>query len=177
MRIRLIFKLSFAKSIKTAKVLDLGCGVGRHLGFLGGLLPHADLRGVDINPVLLDYCRGKFPRSRFCSSLVEDQDTDYDLVLLLGGNLGMFVSEEILVRALRNIRQKLRKGGLIFVESNPKGGHSCQPVELTFKYKDASSNFRWGFYSPDCAKRAIERAGFTHLETVPSLAGLEASGE
>ena len=47
-----------------ARILDLGCGTGLELGFYFGIVPTADITGVDLAPGMLDALRAKYPGRR-----------------------------------------------------------------------------------------------------------------
>ena len=44
-----------------AQVLDLGCGTGLELGYYFGMMPSAEITGIDLAPGMLGRLRSKFP--------------------------------------------------------------------------------------------------------------------
>lgn len=69
-----------------ASILELGCNVGRNLGILRSLVPHASLNAVEINPIALEIADEKYKlNSKFAGSIFEYQtDALFDLVFTSG---------------------------------------------------------------------------------------------
>ena len=152
---------------KAWKVLDYGCGVGRHLKWLREYLPTSQLHGIERNVPLMERCQERLPEARFVQTFEEVQDRDFDLVLLLGSNLGMFGGKLGLRRNLRRIHASMRAGGLLVGESNPVS-NDCKVGNLKIAYEGChDSSFQWGFFTRECAKAEIEKAGFTVLPATP----------
>lgn len=77
-----------------AKVLDLGCGVGRHLVRIRETRPSVSCYGLDICNSMLDYCRQMFPEPCFFAtseSLLPN--VTFDLIMLTGNGLGLLGNE------------------------------------------------------------------------------------
>jgi SAM-dependent methyltransferase len=49
------------------RILDFGCGPGRLMRHLGPLAAHAELHGVDIDPVTIEWCKNNIPFATFVS--------------------------------------------------------------------------------------------------------------
>lgn len=113
------------------RILDLGCGWGRHLS----LLAHAghDVTGLDLSPALLAEVprlppgvpEGRDPRgaaARVPPVVAADiraiplADGSFDVVLNLATSLGLFLSDDAAALALREARRVLRPGGRLLLE-------------------------------------------------------------
>ena len=134
-------------------VLDLGCGIGRHLKYIRARRPDAQLFGVDTCPGLLQHCRQEItPPAHFacidlgptppdptasiaCSRLGalrqhrpanprQQVTAQFDLILLLGDGLGIFGDQARIKEALTRLIGLLNPGGAIRLETgNWLGGH------------------------------------------------------
>jgi len=113
--------LASAKLTPPAKLLEVGCGMGRYTFSLARL--GFDVEGQDLNEKLLEYFRG-FDAGRFnipvhCGDVAfppEEHQLRYDAVL------GFFVLHHMhdLSACFRGMFEVLKPGGtLIFVEPNP----------------------------------------------------------
>jgi|SRR5271157_544228 len=92
--------IKFAKG----KVLDIGCGAGRHALYLQqkGL----DVTGIDISPGAVKLCKLRGLKKTFIRS-ISDVDIfkpdSFDTILMLGNNFGLFGSDKRAKRILKKL--------------------------------------------------------------------------
>jgi SAM-dependent methyltransferase len=101
------------------RVLDVGCGAGRILGYLVAL--SSDVHGVDISSRMVEHCRDRFPgvdvRVGDLATLSQSVAGPFDAVLLSDNVLDVF--EDAARRAvLADVRGLLAPGGLAVFSSH-----------------------------------------------------------
>jgi len=117
--IRLIAKFGDAK---VKRVIDLGCGTGRHATAL-----HQrgfDVTGVDISESMLRYARERAGpgqadgRIKFIQGDIRNLDFSepFDVALMNFNVLGYMSSNDDLLAALASVRRNLREGGLFVAD-------------------------------------------------------------
>jgi SAM-dependent methyltransferase len=96
------------------RILDLGCGWGRHLR----LLREAghDAIGVDLSVALLQRRTGNPPVTAADMRHLPFRDAAFDVVLNLATSLGLFLDDRPAIEALAEARRVLRTGGRLLVE-------------------------------------------------------------
>ncbi|WP_099023427.1 class I SAM-dependent methyltransferase [Mycolicibacterium palauense] len=104
---------SLLAGAETAAVLDAGCGTGR----VAIELARRGFRvvGVDADSRMLDTARTKAPELSWVEADLADLDDvrdTFDLVLL-AGNVMIFVQPDTEARVLRELADRLRPGGLL----------------------------------------------------------------
>ena len=99
------------------RVLDVGCGAGRHLlyrqqnGF--------DVMGVDNSPLAIEVCRRRGIHAELCSiTQISPRLGTFDTILMLGNNFGLFGSPERAKRLLERFHRITSPNGRIIAESN-----------------------------------------------------------
>jgi tellurite methyltransferase len=104
------------------KVLDLGCGVGRHLVYLGQ--QGFEMHGLDISPAGVERCRKELEQHQLQATVrVADMlaipypDQSFDWVLSV--QVIYHTTAATLERAVQHVRDKLRPGGFFFVTFPP----------------------------------------------------------
>jgi SAM-dependent methyltransferase len=119
----------------TGRVIDLGCGGGRLTGYLGTLAQHTT--GMDLSPVMLDYCRRRYPDAHFDLGDIRDlsayADGSFDAVCAVG-NLFDVLNDAERRRVLRDVGRMLRPGGLLLFSSHNLAAeaHRRRPTQLRF---------------------------------------------
>ncbi|AKE41185.1 SAM-dependent methyltransferase [Corynebacterium kutscheri] len=104
-------RLIDAMAARGSRILDAGCGQGRLSGYLSQQ-GHIVV-GSDLDPVLIDIAREKFPEATFyVGDLVEDPiaEDGFDIALCAGQVL-TFLELDTVPQALRHIFDSLRSGG------------------------------------------------------------------
>ena len=102
------------------RVLDIGCGAGRHLLYLQQR--GFDVVGIDISPLAVEVCKRRLKNEnenvRVLSITQLTSPGGFDTILMLGNNFGLFGSADRAKRLLRKIYKMTSENGRIIAESN-----------------------------------------------------------
>lgn len=108
------------KAIKYAKgkILDIGCGAGKHSLFLQ--FKGFDIISVDISPLLIQVCKRRgLKKARILSiEEVESLEKTFDTFLLLGGNFGLLQNFNKAKRILKDLYKISGSRAVIITESS-----------------------------------------------------------
>lgn len=117
-----------------ARIGDFGCATGEFLYFMRNAFPHADYRGFDVVPELLEKARQRVPGVDFCSGSVTDAallpPESLDIAFMMGVH-SIFDEVE---PWLKNLLSWVRPKGRIYVF----GLFNDFPVDVLIKYRDFS---------------------------------------
>lgn len=143
----------------SGRVLDLGCGAGRTLGYLVAL--GADTYGIDIAPAMVEYCTRTFPAATVrvgdLTSLGQRVDGSFDAVLAADNLLDVLGDAERR-RALKGIRELLASEGLLIFSSHDLGYLDAHPGPREWETSTRTEQLRkLGERSPVDLLRAIGR--------------------
>jgi SAM-dependent methyltransferase len=132
--------------VPNMRVLDYGCGAGRHLQHVRTLSKNAICTGIEINAQLRKHCRQSISQSAvFHKSAEELDDQEFDLILLLGNGLGIFGAEKDARRGLAKLCTKISQQGILLIEAGNPFGTGYISNEYTFSHDGASGTpFLWG---------------------------------
>jgi SAM-dependent methyltransferase len=97
------------------KLLDVGCGTGRHLEHLRRSF---DVEGLDVSREMLAIAKARCPEMRFHRGTLVDFDLgrQFDVVTCLFGSIGYARTLARLRKAARCMARHLRPGGVLVVE-------------------------------------------------------------
>jgi SAM-dependent methyltransferase len=136
-------------------VLDIGCGVGRHVVALRGRGVRAV--GVEISPVAVAIARERGAEVIEASAFEHPTTSEWRTILLLDGNIGIGGDA---TRLLRRAAALLAPGGAVLVElDEPAGAPRAQRVRLEGS-RTASHWIPWHFVDYDEIGRLAGAAGF-----------------
>lgn len=151
----------------TGRVLDLGCGPGLYTQRLAER--GHECVGVDISPAAVAYARDQARTSdRACRYLLADlrsfqADDDFDLVLLLYGEVNTFETADV-EKCLATIARCLAPGGVAVIEVSTERGVSRKSARLNSWYVANGGLFASGRHLvlseagwDDTAGAAVER--------------------
>ncbi len=152
-------------------VLDLGCGVGRHLLQVRKNYPSVHCCGVDVCDLLLDHCRRTIdPPATFVQTLEALPPLRFDLILLMGNGLGVLGSEPDAVVGVQKLVRLLGPDGRIVIETaNPFGTGYVAPT-FTIDYGNHRDGpFVWGYSDRKWISSLLQKEGCT-VEILPGTA-------
>ena len=108
------------KAMRYAKgrILDIGCGAGRHSLYLQG--KGLNVLGIDNSPLAVEVCRLRGLRNAEVKSIdqIDSGLGVFDTILMLGNNFGLFGSFEGARRLLKRFSRITSKNGRIIAETN-----------------------------------------------------------
>jgi SAM-dependent methyltransferase len=123
----------------TGRILDLGCGAGRILGYL--VLLGADAHGIDISPQMVEHCRQRFPgtdvRVGDLADLSATAKGPFDTVLMADNLIDVFDDAERR-RVLADARGLLAPGGLLVFSSHNLDNWDNAAPGLSSRVKEAA---------------------------------------
>jgi SAM-dependent methyltransferase len=160
---------------KGGSILDVGCGTGEHLKrALGQGLKAA---GVEPTPAMLAAARRGVPDAdveQGVATSLPFADGEFDAVIMI--EVLRYLDGSDIELALREARRALRPGGKLLVTLVNRwaldGFYLHQRLRQLVKRSDFNpTNPFCLFHTPRSAKRLLERAGFTNVETQGRLFG------
>ena len=103
-------------SAPVRRVLDIGCGTGRHAHELANR--GFEVVGVDRSPAMLEIARQRAPSLRFIEGDMRDVDLRerFDAVVMLFAALSYQTTPDAILAALRTARRHLPAGGLLVAD-------------------------------------------------------------
>jgi len=107
--------LKFIK--KTDKVLDIGCGAGRHALYLQN--KEIDVTGIDNSPLTIKVCklRGLKKAKVIAIEDVNEKTGCFDVILMMCNNFGLFGTEKRAKKLLKRFYKITPPGARIITES------------------------------------------------------------
>jgi predicted RNA methylase len=170
------------------RVLDIGCGAGRHALYLQG--QGLDVVGIDISPRAVAVCRERGLRNARVLDIAQvDRHTGpWDTVLLLGANFGLAGSAAGTRTLLARLDETCAIGARIIAESRDPSGisdpihmayrkanerHSRLPGQLTLRirYKQCATPwFDYLFVSKQELEQLLEGTGWRAVQYVDEAA-------
>jgi len=99
------------------RVLDIGCGVGRHSLYLQG--KGFDVLGIDVSPLAIQVCKLKgLQKSRLMPIEATDfKPESFDTILMMGNNFGLFGNLKKAQRLLKRFHRMTSEDALIIASS------------------------------------------------------------
>lgn len=106
--------VKFAKG----KILDIGCGAGRHSLYLQS--KGFDITGIDISPLLIEVCKKRGIKNAEVLSIekVDKLNQRFDTLLLLGNNFGLLQNFKKSRQLLKKLYAISTDNALIIAESS-----------------------------------------------------------
>jgi ubiquinone/menaquinone biosynthesis C-methylase UbiE len=97
------------------ELLDVGCGTGKHLGYLKD---DFSCFGSDINAEMLEVARQKISGVTFIEAdmITLDLNKKFDVIISLFSSIGHVKTYDNLKQTLQNFSKHLKKGGIVIIE-------------------------------------------------------------
>ena len=109
----------YKKAMRYARgrVLDIGCGSGRHAVYLQGR--GLDVTGLDNSPLAIEVCKSRGLKKTVPLSInqISSKLGIFDTILMMGNNFGLFGSFDGAKRLLKKISRITSRKGRIIAES------------------------------------------------------------
>jgi SAM-dependent methyltransferase len=106
----------------SGRVLEVGCGAGRLLGYLVAL--GGDVHGVDVSPRMVEYCRRRYPEASVVvgdmSNLPDALDGGFDAIFA-SFNVIDVLDDPARRELLADLHRRLVPGGLLIFSSHNLG--------------------------------------------------------
>ena len=158
----------------TSRVLDFGCGWGRTIRFFVKDLPASGLFGVDVNPVVLNFCKESNPWAQFSLNDVlpptDLPDASFDLIY--GYSVFSHLSEEAHRKWAEEFARLLKPGGLLMVTTWPRSFiEHCEwlrTAEAAARLPDSHRISGGAFQDTSAALAAYDRGEFCFSYREPS---------
>jgi len=150
----------FLPENKQARILEIGCGMGNLLLFLGQE-GYANFLGVDIAPEAIRYCLDKgISKVKYIKDLLEFLATapQFDLIVL--NDVIEHLPKDEVINIFSKIGEKLTVGGQVIV----KTGNMSSMVGLRIRYNDFTHTTGFTEYS---LKQTLFFAGFKQAIVAP----------
>jgi SAM-dependent methyltransferase len=99
------------------RVLDVGCGAGRHSLYLQE--KGFDVLGIDVSPLAIKVCRLRGLKKAKVMSIdqVKFKPNSFDTIIMMGNNFGLFGSLEKARRLLKRFHKMTSQDALIIAET------------------------------------------------------------
>lgn len=155
------------------RILDIGCGIGRHSAFAHTLSPHARITVVEVNQRLRDYCISVVPGAVGYEQFGDvPADAPFDTAFLMGNGLGVFGSEATTRQQLQRLFGLVADGGCVLIESGNFTQGSFYAAQHEIEYDGSVDGpFTWGYATREWLQRELVNAGFVIISVTPSSRG------
>ncbi|UCG15873.1 MAG: methyltransferase domain-containing protein [Phycisphaerales bacterium] len=166
---------------RPGRVLDLGCGSGRHV--VAFARAGFDVTGVDLSPHMIEVASAKLAESNAAARLVKGdivepegwgEPVPFDYALCMFSTFGLIAGHTNRLRALRNWHRLLRPGGLLAMHVHNRWHNLLSMQGLAYL---ASNVFRTLFGRSEWGDKYIPhyrgiRNMYIHVFSRRELAGL-----
>lgn len=146
-----------------ARVLDFGCGTGRHLNHLRQRHPGIACCGIEHCDLLREYCAASAgPDDHFVPSLDAVSSDRFDLILLMGNGLGILGDESSCLAQLPHLIHRLAPGGTLLLESGNLWHRGYSAPLFSISYGPLTDGpFPWGFASESWLRHLCASQGYS----------------
>ena len=129
-----------AMELVKGRVLDIGCGAGRHSLYLQN--KGFDVLGIDSSPLAIKVCtlRGLKKAKVMSIEELDFKPDSFDTVIMMGSNFGLFGGFKKAKRILKKMHRMTSKNGLIIASARA----SFRACDASSGFKEASHSFGAG---------------------------------
>jgi len=172
------------------KVLDIGCGAGRHVLYLQN--KGFDVLGIDISPLAIKVCklRGLKKAKVLSITQISSKLGKFDTILMMGNNFGLFGNPKRARWLLKKFHKITKEKGRIIAETrdpyktdnpdhisyhewNRKRARLPGQVRIRIRYKKyVTPWFDYLFVSKEELKEILAGTGWKPVKFIDSRAGL-----
>ena len=158
----------------TGRVLDVGCGAGRHATYLSAR--GCDVTGIDSSPVAVSICRERGIDAEVgrLGAWGTGGRESFDHVVLMGNNLGLLENAERAQGHLEWLAARCRRGATIVGEGLDVArtpGHPRGDVRLRVSFGACQSDwFAYWLLSPDELATAVAATRWALTDVVGGIA-------
>ncbi|MDD5034504.1 MAG: hypothetical protein PHE55_07065 [Methylococcaceae bacterium] len=155
------------------RVMDIGCGIGRHSSFVRSLSQGAAITVVETDRELREHTLRTVPGAISYEKFGDiPAQARFDLVLLLGNGLGVFGTARATRDGLRQIHDMLSDKGSALIESGNFAAGEFYEARHQIDYGGyVDGPFMWGYATRAWLTRELTEAGFEVLSVTPSSHG------
>jgi 2-polyprenyl-3-methyl-5-hydroxy-6-metoxy-1,4-benzoquinol methylase len=150
----------FLPPVKTAKILDLGCGMGHFLYFLKEE-GYTNFTGIDLSKQQVDYVKKNLTNNVFAADAFDFLKTAGGFDLIVIHDVIEHIAKDRLFDFLRLVSASLKGGGKIFIRTD----NMANPFSLKSRYIDITHEIGFTEYSLDAV---LTTAGFRNIELFPA---------
>ena len=167
-----------AMEFVTGRVLDIGCGAGRHSLYLQE--KGFDVLGIDISPLAIKVCKLRGLKKAEVMSIeeVNFKPNSFDTILMMGNNFGLFGSFKKARRLLKRFHKMTSQNALIVAATrdpyktenpahleyhkfNKKRGRMCGQVRIRVRFqKYATKWFDYLMVSKEEMREILKATGW-----------------
>jgi len=175
-----------AMEFVNGRILDIGCGAGRHSLYLQE--KGFDVLGIDVSPLAIKVCmlRGLKKTKNISIDEVSFKPNSFDTIIMMGNNFGLLGSSIKAKRLLRRFHKMTSKSALIiadtidpyktknpfhleYQEFNRKRGRMSGQLRIRVRYKKyATKWFDYLIVSKDEMKEILRGTGWKTKEFIDS---------
>ena len=158
---------------KEPRLLDIGCGIGRHSAFARSVSPDARITLVETNQQLRDYCLSIIPGAAGYEQFDDvPAHLRFDIVFLMGNGLGVFGGETATRHQLQRLFRLLADGGCVLIESGNFAAGSFYTARHEIEYGGSVDGpFTWGYATREWLQRELVAAGAEIISVTQSSGG------
>lgn len=129
--------------LSSSKILDVGCGTGRHASFLEELGHNVD--GVDLNSEMLEIAKNRIKGNLYNQNILDlNINLKYDFIIAMFAVVNHLHNLKELEIVFKNLKDLLNDNGKILIDlHNPQS--SGQKIDI---YNDIKRTMKW-FYDFD----------------------------
>jgi len=102
---------------KVKSVLDVGCGMGRHIALLSKI--GYDCEGVELHPKMVEYAKKHYPDVTYKVNSMQDINykNQFDALICIFSIIVFNKSNEEAMKTFRNFYRALKKDGILILET------------------------------------------------------------